>query len=110
MMSDSRLEQLLAFHEQDPNDPFILYGIALEYQKDSPEQARSFFETLLRRFPDYLPTYYHAAKLYEETGEVEKARRTYEKGVEISKDQKNSHALRELQNALTNLLFENDLL
>ena len=108
-MSNPRLEQLLAFHQQDPDDPFIIYGLALEYQKSTPMTARSYFEILLLRFPEYLPSYYHAAKLYESFNEPETARDLYLKGIEVSINQKDAHAQRELQNAYTNLLFENDL-
>lgn len=107
-MSNPRLEQLLAFHQQDPDDPFIIYALALEYQADSPMTARSYFEILLLRFPEYLPAYYHAAKLYESFNEPEMAKNTYLKGIEVSINQKDTHAQRELQNAYTNLLFEND--
>ena len=31
---NKRLEGLLEFYKKDPNDPFILYGLALEYKSD----------------------------------------------------------------------------
>ena len=47
-MSESdtqRLEQLLQFHERDPKDAFITYGIAMEYLKaGNPERAIEWFD------------------------------------------------------------------
>lgn len=107
-MVKSRLDQLLEFHKLDPEDPFILYGIALEYLNLDEQKAKEKFDLLLNKFPDYLPTYYHAAKLYEELSQNDKAEELYTKGIEISKIQKNTHTQRELQNALNLLLFDDD--
>lgn len=107
-MGKSRLDQLLEFHERDPEDPFILYGIALEYQNFDVTKARENFDILLIKFPDYLPTYYHAAKLYEDLNQKEKAKELFNKGIEISKIQKDTHSQRELQNALNMLLFDDE--
>ena len=46
-MSNARQEQLLQFHNQDPTDPFILYGLALEYQKSDNKKAEELFDKLL---------------------------------------------------------------
>jgi lipoprotein NlpI len=62
-MAETRLEQLLRFYREDPNDPFSVYGLALEYQKTDVRESERFFDELLGKFPDYLPAYYHAAKL-----------------------------------------------
>ena len=105
---NSRLEQLLAFLEQDPKDPFVIYAIATEYRAFDINKAKTYFERLLEEFPNYLPTYYHAAHLLEELDELEKAKQVYEEGIKLATVQQESLALRELQNAYNNLLFELD--
>ena len=75
-MSTDRIKQLEKFYEEDPRDPFNSYALALEYLHSDPSRSRSLFETLLQNHKDYLPTYYHAARLYQDLGEKEKAIRT----------------------------------
>lgn len=103
-----RLTQLLAFHQQDPNDPFNAYALALEYRKNSASTALSYFEELLTTFPDYVPTYYHAAQLYAELGRTAQAQQTYETGIETARRLGNAHALRELQSAYRTWLDEQE--
>ena len=102
----NRLQQLLEFLKEDPDDPFTLYAIATEYLQSDLEQARRYFEILLHDHPEYIPTYYHAAKLYESIDERDMAITTYEKGIKLAGEQKENLALRELQNAYQELLFD----
>lgn len=107
-MNSSRLDQLKKFLEEDPNDPFTLYAIATEYRKEQPGKAKVYFEKLLKEHPDYLPTYYHAALLYQEMDQTEKAKTLFETGISLAQKQENQLALRELQNAYNELLFEEE--
>jgi len=63
---------------------------------------------LIEKFPDYLPTYYQAAKLLEEFELEEKALEVYSSGIELAKIQGNHKTLNELNSAYQNLLFEMD--
>ncbi len=99
-MTNSRLEQLLTFENESPKDPFIKYALALEYLKDDVSKAGDYFELLLQKFPDYLPTYYHAGKYYEGQNKLEKAEFIYNKGLELAKLQNDNHAASELQTAI----------
>jgi tetratricopeptide (TPR) repeat protein len=95
----SRLDQLLAFYAEDPQDPFTIYAIATEYRSSDPQKARSFYEILLQNHETYVGTYYHAAKLYDELGQKDDAERVYKKGLRISREEGNLHAFSELQQA-----------
>lgn len=99
----NRLEQLLQLFQDDKNDPFIAYGIALEYLKTDAYKANEWFTTLLNNFPDYLPTYYHAAHFFAEQNNPDKAIDTFEKGILLAQKQGNLKTLAELKNALLNL-------
>lgn len=99
----TRLDQLLQLFQDDNNDPFIAYGIALEYLKTDASKANEWFNTLLNNFPDYLPTYYHAAHFFAEKNEPNKAIDTFEKGIQLAQKQGNLKTLAELKNALLNL-------
>ncbi len=100
-----RLKQLEHFYEEDPQDPFNLYALALEYQKHDQAKAITFFERLLTDHPAYVPSYYHAAKLYEQLGERDKAIQTYEKGIEMARKVNDLKAARELKSAYDELIF-----
>jgi len=101
-----RLHQLLAFYEEDPQNPFNLYGLALEYQKTDPEQAAWAFRKLLKDFPEYLPAYYQAAHFFAERGDVDQAKRCFEQGIELSERNGQEKAQRELRGAFRQWLDE----
>ncbi len=99
-MKTPLLEKLLNFYEEDPNDPFNVYALALEYEKTDSVTARNWYNTLLTKFPDYLPTYYQAAQffiIYEDNG---KAEIILKKGIELAKVQHNAKTEQELIRAL----------
>lgn len=100
-MSSSRLQALLQFYEEDPNDPFTQFALAQEYLKaGDAQQALSFFERLASGQPDYVGTYYHLGKLYEQLGRKADAVATYRRGIEVAGRQRDAHARAELQDAL----------
>jgi tetratricopeptide (TPR) repeat protein len=101
-----RLEQLKKFLDEDPNDPFNLYALALELTKSDSAEAIKLFEKLMAEHITYLPTYYHAAKLYETSAMADCAIAVYKKGIEQAKAQQQFKTLRELQSALDELVFE----
>ena len=107
-MNSVRLKQLFDFLERDPGDSFTIYAIALEYLKENPENAKKYLDILLEKHPDYLPTYYQAGLLYQSMNEAEKAITIFEKGIALAEKTGNLMTKRELQNALNELLFEND--
>jgi Tfp pilus assembly protein PilF len=107
-MSQARLLKMLELWESEPQDPFIIYALALEYQKFDLEKAVHYFEVLMHHHEHYLPTYYQVAALYVELGLNEKAREAYEKGIKIAALQQNLHTQQELQNAFQNYLFAGD--
>ena len=103
-MNQNRLDQLFGFLKDDPTDPFLLYAIATEYRRTEPLQALSYYEQLLQQHPDYVGTYYHAGKLYEELQRKEDAEKTYQKGMATARKEGNMHAFAELQQAYNKLM------
>lgn len=97
----SRIEQLLAFLESDPDDPFTLFALADEYRRAGKlDLSLSYFEKLVEEHPEYVGTYYHLASLYLETGHRERALATYRAGIRVAESQRDAHARAELQGAL----------
>lgn len=102
----TRLEQLLKFLNDEPQDPFNIYGVALEYQKTDSRKALEFFEVLLKDHEDYLPTYYHAGKLLLELDEIERAKQVFRRGIDIAASRNDEKAFRELRNAYAEIEFD----
>ncbi len=97
----SRFEQLLAFHREDPDDPFVRFALAREHQRTGEtQQALGYFEGLVADHPDYVGTYYHLGKLYEGLRRKSDALRTYRAGVREAGNAGDAHARAELQSAL----------
>lgn len=100
-MERDRLDALLEFYEEDPDDAFTRFALAQEYRKrGEPEEALDFFEGLVDDEPEYVGTYYHLGKLYEELGRRDEAISTYEHGIQVANAQRAVKARAELQDAL----------
>jgi len=106
-MNISRLDQLKAFLEEDPNDPFNIYALALEYTKSNTDNALYYFHQLLDQFPEYVSTYYHLGKLYQGLDRFEEAENTFSKGIQLATKLNKTKDVSELKNALQQLRDEN---
>ena len=107
-MNIKRIKELQKLLKKNPLDPFLIYAMTLEFVGKNNEFCLASFRKLLNEFPDYLPTYYQAAKLFANCGFVEEARATYEIGIEKITLSKNNKALEEIKNAFKNFEFEHD--
>jgi tetratricopeptide (TPR) repeat protein len=109
-MDTSRLDKLLAFIQNEPDDEFLKYALATEYLRlNDTEKALYYYEDLVNNHPAYTGTYYHLGKLYEALHRTDDAIRTYEKGMEITKAKRDMHAFSELQGVYMNLKgFDDD--
>jgi tetratricopeptide (TPR) repeat protein len=105
-MNTARIQQLLAFVQEEPNDPFNVYALALEFLNSDPTQAQQYFDELLVKHPNYLPTYYHAAQLCADLGNETRALMLYEQGIELARQQANPKTERELRSAMQVLADE----
>ena len=107
-MSEQRIALLQQMLQETPNDPFLLYALALEHRSTHPQQSLQLFRQLLKQHAHYLPTYYHAAALQAELGDLQEAKAIYQQGIALAQDQQDAHTLRELRNAYQNLLLDLD--
>ena len=109
-MQISRLEKLLEFLNNEPEDAFLKYALATEYlHLNKTDKALAYYEDLINKHPDYKGTYYHLGKLYEALNRKQDAINTYETGMKITREQRDNHAFSELQtvyNELTGLYDE----
>lgn len=97
-MSQNRIKELKSLLKETPKDPFLIYGLFLEYLKRKDTiNTEVFIEKLWNDFPDYLPSYYHIAKYYQEKGEDDYALQAYVRGIKLAKEQEDTHTLAELE-------------
>lgn len=90
--------------ETDPNDPFLQYALALEYEKaDQIHSAVKLLETLKSTHPDYLATYYKLGKLYELLLNNIAAVAVYKEGILLARRTNELKTLGELNEAIMNL-------
>lgn len=95
---------LKEFVEQNPDDPFPRYGLAMEHKgRGDLEAARAEFVALIERAPDYVPTYLMYGNLLAELGETDAAAAAYRRGVKAAREAGDGHAASELSAALAEL-------
>lgn len=111
-MQSNRLNKLLDFFKNEPQDPFLKYALATEYLVlQDTETALTYFEDLVQNHADYVGTYYHLGKLYETLNRNEDAIKTYQMGMQIARKANDNHAYAELQtvyNSAMGLNYEDD--
>lgn len=111
-MQSNRLEKLLEFIKNEPNDEFLKYALATEYLSlNNTEKALAYYEDLVKNHPGYTGTYYHLGKLYEALNRKDDAIKTYETGMRITREKRDNHAYSELQaayNAASGLFDDDD--
>jgi tetratricopeptide (TPR) repeat protein len=108
LKKNDRLEALQAFLKETPDDPFLLYGVAIEYLQIEEDKGVSLLEELLQSHPQYLPTYYKTAEVFVEREQYERAKEVYEAGIKLATQIGDNKILSELKSAYQNLLFELD--
>jgi tetratricopeptide (TPR) repeat protein len=100
----NRLQQLLGMLEKQQDDPFLIYAAGVEYEAEGqPDQAHIYFDELLSRFPEYLPTYYKYGVMLALEGKDEQAEELFNNGIALAEKQGEMKTLRELRSALENL-------
>lgn len=100
------MQQLLALLESSPQDAFLLFAIAKEYEGIGDiAKALETYRQLENAVPDYVGLYYHLGKLLEKLEETEAAKAAYDKGLEVAKAAGDRHAWNELSSARMNMEY-----
>ena len=106
---NNRIKEIIQMLKYEPNDPFLLYALALEYHKiEDDNKTEETFDQLLNNFPDYLPTYYQAAHFYWGKGLIKKAKSAFIKGISLAKQSDEIKTVQELLNSYQNFLMDID--
>jgi tetratricopeptide (TPR) repeat protein len=103
----NRLEQLKEMNDSDPDDAFVHYALAKEYEySEMPDKALECYFALMNNNPKYVGLYYHLGNLLEKSADPQQALLVYEKGIAVARELNDFHALSELQSAKMNLETE----
>jgi len=71
--------------EAEPTNTMVMFGLAKEYEKlGQASEVIALLESYIAQADDEGNAYGMLAKAYEQNGERERARATYEKGIEVS--------------------------
>lgn len=104
----NRIKILEEFLEEEPNDAFTLYALALEYLVIDSEKSYTIFKNLVDNHSNYVPTYYQFGSLLQSLNKMDEAEIIYQKGIEMALLVKDFHTLSELKSALINMQIDND--
>ncbi|HEY7330794.1 MAG TPA: tetratricopeptide repeat protein [Gemmataceae bacterium] len=104
MTGNSRRQQIEAMLAEDPNDPFLRYGLAMEYvSAGQDEEAVRCFQELMQTAPDYVPGYMQAGRTLARLNRPDEARAVFENGIAAAKKQGDMHAAEEMAGFLEGL-------
>jgi Tfp pilus assembly protein PilF len=100
----NRLEQLLKLYQTDKRDPFIPYGIALEYlSQNELKKAEEFLQIVIDTDPDYTSAYMQYAQLKANLNKTEEAKQLYLKGIAAAVKTGDKRSAKEMEEFLEEL-------
>ena len=101
----NRIEILKGFLNENPNDSFSRYALALEYVKiGQHDDALQEFETVKTNDPGYVATYFQLGQLYQKLGRTHDAEKTFRTGITVATKAGDDHTRSELEGALEQIL------
>jgi hypothetical protein len=104
MSDSSRREKIEAMLQLEPQDQFLRYSLACEYDsEDRADEAAALFEGLQRDEPPHVPSFLRGAQLLVRLDQVAEARGVLRDGIEAARQQGNAHAAGEMAELLTSL-------
>jgi tetratricopeptide (TPR) repeat protein len=92
--------------QQNPNDAFARYGLAMELaSQGNLEAALEQFAQLLDQHADYTAGYFMAAQTLQRAGRIDEARERLRQGIASAARTGNHHAQAEMQAALDEIML-----
>jgi len=94
----SRLEKLQKFLQDEPDDVFTHYAIALEFKSmGRMQEAIEKFEEVIALDPDYIAAYHQLGLLFADMEQKERALEFLERGIVVAKRTGDVHAQQEME-------------
>ncbi|MGF1634234.1 MAG: hypothetical protein ACFCVE_10335 [Phycisphaerae bacterium] len=93
--------QLQKMLENEPNDPFLLYGIAMEHKKAGAfAEALAWLGRTVETDAAYAYAHFQTGLVHEELGDTTAAAEAYRRGISAAESAGDAHARDECQAAL----------
>ena len=93
----SRRQQIEQMLEQDPEDAFLQYALAMEWMSEKePAKALAQLQQLLAMQETYVPAYLQAGQLLAQLGQPLEACILLDRGVQQARMQNDVHAAEEM--------------
>lgn len=103
-MAKTRKQQIEEMLGNDPNDPFLHYGLAMEHLAEGDDEgAVTRFRHLVAIAPDYVPAYLQLGQTLLRLHRAEEARKAIKDGAVQAQKQGDAHAWEEMQGLLAGL-------
>jgi len=88
----------------EPNDHFLQYALANEYEKEGRyEESLKLFDVLRQASPPHIPTFLRSAQVLVQLERIEDARTILREGIELARAAGASHPAAEMSELLTSL-------
>ena len=101
MDKHSRKDQVLEMLKAEPNDVFLNYALAVEFESLGllEESAKQFLRTLEIK-PDNFACYYQLGRVNEKMKHEKRALEYFKKGLEIASEKNDKKAINEFNEAI----------
>ncbi len=97
-----RMAQLRQMLEKEPNDTFLLYGLALEYKKaNDAAHALEYLDRVIALDAGYCYAYHQKGLIHESADNLDAAKSAYGSGIVAAKAKGDEHARQEIEAALS---------
>jgi tetratricopeptide (TPR) repeat protein len=103
-MSQSRRQKIEAMLVAEPEDQFLRYSLAIEYDNESRyDESVSLFSRLIQDVPPHVPSYFRGAQLLARLDRAGEARQWLRSGIDEARRQGDLHAAGEMSEFLASL-------
>ncbi|HWA97433.1 MAG TPA: hypothetical protein VG713_03030 [Pirellulales bacterium] len=100
----SRRERIEAMLAEEPQDVFLRYSLALEFDKEGEhERSLNQLRALTRDRPPYVPAFFMSGQQLVRLGRIDEARSILRDGIEAARTQGDAHAAGEMSELLASL-------
>lgn len=101
----TRREKIEAMLAEEPGDIFLRYSLAMEQEKARENEASlALLRGLMTEQPPYVPAFFRAGQQLTSLGRIEEARAALRDGIEVARQQGDSHAAGEMSEFLASLV------
>jgi tetratricopeptide (TPR) repeat protein len=100
----SRREQIESMLADSPNDTFLKYALAMEFENEQEhEKSLALHRDLMNDSPPYVPSFFMSGQQLAELDRIEEAREIVKQGITQAENQGDLHAASEMRTFLDSL-------